>query len=298
MPPPALKALYSGKEVNKKKCYILSLDLHKVAGIVKSIKTAGCRQSGVMANRYRISFSGDGNVLEWDCSGSCTTLWIYWKPVNCMCMVCELHVKHVVIKNTRRRQSHSEDRGWLWDPWTSAPLAARPTHRTPGALEAPDDLENEKPNTRICPPTRAQPLAPVKLWKLAHSGSHSSFLLAQMVKNPPAMQKTRDGSLGPEDPVEKGMATHSRILAWRSPWTEEPSGLQSTGSRRDTTKWLTKLFFPRKDKLPDRVSNLRPISHKILILFYCASDPLFHARKCHIRMGRGMKPAGPEGLLV
>ena len=50
MPPPALKALYSGKEVNKKKCYILSLDLHKVAGIVKSIKT-GCRQSGVMANR-------------------------------------------------------------------------------------------------------------------------------------------------------------------------------------------------------------------------------------------------------
>ena len=59
-----MKALYSGKAVNKKKCYILSLDLHKVAGIVKSIKTAGCRQSGVMANRYRISFSGDGNVLE------------------------------------------------------------------------------------------------------------------------------------------------------------------------------------------------------------------------------------------
>ena len=64
MPPPALKALYSGKEVSKKKCYILSLDLHKVAGIVKSIKTDGCRQSGVMANRYRISFSGEGNVLE------------------------------------------------------------------------------------------------------------------------------------------------------------------------------------------------------------------------------------------
>ena len=69
--------------------------------------------------------------------------------------------------------------------------------------------------------------SPVELWKLAHSGSHSSFLLAQMVKNPPAMQKTRDGSLGPEDPLEKGMATHSRILAWRSPWTEEPSGPQS-----------------------------------------------------------------------
>ena len=64
MPPPALKALYSGEEVNKKQCYVLSLDLHKEAGIVKSIKTAGCRQSGVMANRYRVSFSGDGNVLK------------------------------------------------------------------------------------------------------------------------------------------------------------------------------------------------------------------------------------------
>ena len=64
MPPPAWKALYSGKEVNKKRCYILSLDLHKVAGIVKSMKTADGRQSGVMANRYRVSFSGDGNVLK------------------------------------------------------------------------------------------------------------------------------------------------------------------------------------------------------------------------------------------
>ena len=53
-----------------------------------------------------------------------------------------------------------------------------------------------------------------------------------MVKNPPAVQKTRDGSLGPEDPLEKGMATDASILAWRSPWTEEPSGLQSVGSQR------------------------------------------------------------------
>ena len=48
-----------------------------------------------------------------------------------------------------------------------------------------------------------------------------------MVKNLPAMQETRFRSLGWEDPLEKGMATHSSILAWRIPWTEKPGGLQS-----------------------------------------------------------------------
>ena len=50
-----------------------------------------------------------------------------------------------------------------------------------------------------------------------------------MVKNPPAIQKTWDQSLGQEDPLEKGMATHFSILACRIPWTEEPGGPQSTG---------------------------------------------------------------------
>ena len=50
-----------------------------------------------------------------------------------------------------------------------------------------------------------------------------------MVKNLPEVQETQIGSLGQEDPLEKEMATHSRILAWRIPWTEEPSGLQSMG---------------------------------------------------------------------
>ena len=50
--------------------------------------------------------------------------------------------------------------------------------------------------------------------------------MAQKVKNPPAMQETWVESLGPEDPLEKGMATHSSILAWELPWTEEPGGLQ------------------------------------------------------------------------
>ena len=57
-------------------------------------------------------------------------------------------------------------------------------------------------------------------------------LVAQMVKNLPVMQKTQVRSLGWEDPLEKGMATHSSMLAWRILWTDEPGGLQSMGSYR------------------------------------------------------------------
>ena len=52
-------------------------------------------------------------------------------------------------------------------------------------------------------------------------------LVAQRGKNPPAMRETRVPSLGGEDPLEKGKTTHSCILAWRIPWTEEPGGLSS-----------------------------------------------------------------------
>ena len=55
--------------------------------------------------------------------------------------------------------------------------------------------------------------------------------VAQMVKNLPVMQETWAPSLDQEDPLEKGMATHSGILAWRIPWAEEPGGLQSMGSQ-------------------------------------------------------------------
>ena len=55
-------------------------------------------------------------------------------------------------------------------------------------------------------------------------------LVTQMVKNLPAMQEIQVQSLGGEDPLEKGMATHSTVLAWRILWTEEPSGLESMGS--------------------------------------------------------------------
>ena len=62
--------------------------------------------------------------------------------------------------------------------------------------------------------------------------SQRASLVAQMVKNLPAMQETQVPSLGMEDLLEKRMATNSSILAWRIPWTEEPGGLQSMGSQR------------------------------------------------------------------
>ena len=60
--------------------------------------------------------------------------------------------------------------------------------------------------------------------------------MAQRLKRLPAMQETWVPSLGREDPLEKKMATHSSILAWRIPWAEKPGGLQSTGSQIDTTE--------------------------------------------------------------
>ena len=59
-----------------------------------------------------------------------------------------------------------------------------------------------------------------------------SVPVAQMVKNMPAMQETWVQALGQEDPLEKEMATHSSILAWKIPWTGKPGGLQSRGLQR------------------------------------------------------------------
>ena len=56
--------------------------------------------------------------------------------------------------------------------------------------------------------------------------STSPFLVSQMIKNLPEMQDTQVPSLGQEDPLEKGMATHSSILVWKITWTEEPAGLK------------------------------------------------------------------------
>ena len=70
-----------------------------------------------------------------------------------------------------------------------------------------------------------------------HNTAHLwSSLVAQTVKNLPVMWKTWVQSLGQEDPLEKAMATHSRILAWKIPWTEKPGGATVHGMARvDTT---------------------------------------------------------------
>ena len=66
------------------------------------------------------------------------------------------------------------------------------------------------------------------------------FTGSSAVKNPPAMQETWVQSLGWENPLEKEMATHSSILAWRIPWTEEPGGLQSMGLQSQMSLSISK----------------------------------------------------------
>ena len=70
---------------------------------------------------------------------------------------------------------------------------------------------------------------------MGHEVEGGASLLAQTVKNLPAMKETQVHSLGQENPLEKGMATHPSILAWRISWTEEPGGLQSMGSPKGQT---------------------------------------------------------------
>ena len=87
-------------------------------------------------------------------------------------------------------------------------------------------------------------------------------LVAQLVKNRPAMRETWAASLGWEDPLEKGMATHSSILAWKIPWTEEPFGIQSMESQRVRHDWefkpSTSLWGKGKSELK---VCLRPSQH-------------------------------------
>ena len=80
-------------------------------------------------------------------------------------------------------------------------------------------------------------------------GQKQASLVAQSVKNLPAVKETRVRSLGWEDPLEKEMATHSSILAWKISWTEEPGGLQSIGSQKSGTTERLKLIYLLKRKV-------------------------------------------------
>ena len=86
-------------------------------------------------------------------------------------------------------------------------------------------------------------------------------LVAQMVKNPPAMRETWVRSWGPEDPLEKGMATDSSMLAWRIPWTEEPGRLRSMRSQRAGLHWSNSACMqPCWFSFPGSSSVLHPVS--------------------------------------
>ena len=73
--------------------------------------------------------------------------------------------------------------------------------------------------------------------------------MAQTVKNLPAVWETQVPSLGWKDPLEKGMITHSNILAWRIPWTKEPGGLQSMGLQRVGRDYESNTHIPTMEKL-------------------------------------------------
>ena len=104
-------------------------------------------------------------------------------------------------------------------------------------------------------------------------------LVAQMVKSLPTMQETWVQSLGREGLLEKEMATHSRILAWKIPWTEEPGRLQSMGLQRVRHDWATSLHStlcnpnidarPRKRHPWDRWESLKKIYKLVSVISWC-----------------------------
>ena len=98
----------------------------------------------------------------------------------------------------------------------------------------------------------------IDLWSLSlKSQVKYEAPVAQLVKNLPAMGDTGVRSLGWEDPLEKGMATHSSILAWRIPWRERPGGLPSMGSQRVRHEGATNTFtFSSCLKSPSSDSSL------------------------------------------
>ena len=97
---------------------------------------------------------------------------------------------------------------------------------------------------------------------------HMPWVVAQIVRILPAMRETRVQSLGWEDTLEKRMATHSIILAWRIPWTGDPGGLQSIGSQRVRHDWVTNTF-PFFSCHESQRAYLWPTCHELTV---CVTD--------------------------
>ena len=90
--------------------------------------------------------------------------------------------------------------------------------------------------------------------------------MAQLVKSLPAELETRVQSLGQEDPLEKEIATHSSIPAWKIPWVEEPGRLQSMGSQRVRHDWETSLNLYGPLLTPVRLQNIYKDIYMLVLL--------------------------------
>ena len=120
-------------------------------------------------------------------------------------------------------------------------------------------------------------MATAKLGFEPHQPSPLASLMVQMVKNLPAMRETTVWSLGKENPLEKGMATHSSILAWEIPRTEEPGGLQSMGMQRVGHNRVTNTFF-----FFDQYTTSHFFNWSIIALQCCGGLCHTSVRTCHI----------------
>ena len=93
-------------------------------------------------------------------------------------------------------------------------------------------------------------------------------LVAWMVKHLPTMQETWVWSLGQEDTLEKEMATHSSIHAWKISWTEEPGGLQSMGSQRVRHDWATSLHFTSLHREREVFHSIQHITERFMLTYF------------------------------
>ena len=110
---------------------------------------------------------------------------------------------------------------------------------------------------------------------LYHKRGLQASLIAQLIKNLPAMQETQIRFLGREDSLEKEMTIHSSILAWKIPWTEEPGGLQSTGSQESDNVLATKPPPPHTMSQSDLSPWHLAISLSFFVSRYWSSDMMF-----------------------
>ena len=135
------------------------------------------------------------------------------------------------------------------------PTFPRP-HQPHDMCRLPDPSGHQRPWNLLPSHSEFSPFSLWVFWSLHVRGWWLQFralvnpeelsLVAQTVKSLPAVRETQVRSLAQEDPLEKEMATHSRILAWKIPRTEESGGLQSMGSKGVGRDWATSLHKPRR----------------------------------------------------